>query len=74
MNTNDTMAILANGLAKIASNLGRGGVVGSQSDNGSRPLRIAASETLKQAGMRYMEYPAVEEDGWYKDGVRIGGA
>ena len=74
MNENDTMAVLVNGLASIASNLGRGGVIGSLSDAGSRPLRIAASKTLALAGMRYMEYPSVEEDGWYKDGVRIGGA
>jgi len=61
-----TVAILASGMAKIASNLGRGGMVGSQSDNGSRPLRVAATECLKKAGLVYHEYPSMPDDGWYR--------
>ena len=52
--------ILVEGLARIASNLGRGSFRPSEKDNAERPLRIKASETLHKAGYRYQENP----DGW----------
>ena len=59
--------ILVKALADIASNLGRGTIVPSGFDSGSRPLRARASEALKEAGYVYKEYPQVppDGDGWY---------
>lgn len=67
MKTNEREAILVEGLASIASNLGMGSVHPSERDSGSRPLRIKASRTLKGAGYTYKEYPACPPngDGWY---------
>lgn len=59
--------ILAEALARVASNLGRGSLRPSEFDEGSRPLRVEASEALKEAGYEYMENP----DGWRKDGKLV---
>ena len=72
MNKNQVIEHLVSGLARIASNLGRGGVVGGPMDKGSRPLRIEATECLKSAGLVYREYPSVSDDGWYLDDELIG--
>ena len=56
--------ILVEGLARIASNLGRGSFRPSEIDNAKRPLRIEASETLHKAGYLYQENP----DGWILKG------
>lgn len=54
-------------LAHIASNLGRGTIIPSSFDNGSRPLRTKATEALKEAGYVYKENP----DGWYQDDTLV---
>ena len=59
---NKKIGILGKALAHIASNLGRGTIVPSGFDNGSRPLRIKATEALKEAGYTFKENP----DGWYE--------
>jgi len=66
------IAVLVSGLARIASNLGRGGLVGGDQDKGSRPLRVAATECLKSTGLVYREYPSVPDDGWYLGDELIG--
>ncbi|GAH78327.1 unnamed protein product, partial [marine sediment metagenome] len=55
--------ILAEGLARIASNLGRGSFHPSDED----PLRVEAAKALKEAGYKYMENP----DGWRRDGKLV---
>jgi hypothetical protein len=60
--SNKRERILREALADIANNLGRGTMVPSSFDNGSRPLRVRATETLKQVGYIYKENP----DGWYE--------
>lgn len=55
--------ILAEALARIASNLGRGSLHPSPAD----PLRAEASKALKEAGYKYMENP----DGWRKNGKLV---
>lgn len=58
----EKLGIMQKALANIASNLGRGTIVPSGFDNGSRPLRTEATQALRQAGYVYMENP----DGWYE--------
>lgn len=72
MKHKDTIQILTSGLARIASNLGRGGVVGGQMDKGSRPLRVEATKTLQASGLVYREYPSVKDDGGYLGSEMIG--
>lgn len=59
---NKRISILGRALANIASNLGRGTIIPSSFDNGSRPLRTRATEALEEAGYTYKENP----DGWYE--------
>jgi len=72
VNDQQTISHLVSGLARIASDLGRGGFVGSDMDKGSRPLRVEATECLKAAGLVYLEYPVVQDDGWYRGDEMVG--
>lgn len=66
----DREKVLVEALAQIASGLGRGGVVGTPSYNGARPLRLRATQALLDTGYEYAEYPLVARSGWYlKDGM-----
>ncbi len=63
----DREKIYLSALSNIASNLGSGSLVGSDEDKGSRPLRVHASQALKQAGFHYQENP----DGWVNETDKI---
>jgi len=66
MTKDEKIRVLVKGLANIASNLGHGSFRPSREDDGARPLRIEASETLHKAGYEYYECCGRDNvDGWF---------
>lgn len=59
-------AVLVKGLADMASNFGKGSFSGSPDSKTTQRFRIAASETLRQAGYNYYECCGKDNiDGWF---------
>ncbi len=58
--------LFVNGLAEIASNLGRGSIIPSVADTASRLLRVKATEILHTCGYQYYECVGKNNiDGWH---------
>lgn len=55
MNAREREAILVKGLAAIASNLGAGNFRPSEAARAADPLRVRATETLRNAGYTFYE-------------------
>lgn len=66
MNAADREAILVGGLAAIASNLGNGSIRPSEAARAADPLRLRASETLRNAGYAFYENAGPDRlDYWF---------